>query len=183
MASNDMAAIASDIADPDLQKFLHEGLPYNSEDDKELQNALKVSSEVDMTLAYSSEKIANLENLLLHVLAGENDIEVIDFENDNISAEFIEKAFTFDLLYAILNFELRELDNLMADIQDLTVDALSKISSREHSTELLTGLAGKLHDSENVLKQSQERILEIKIQLAKLQMTSFVFKQNECKSH
>ncbi|KAI3467193.1 hypothetical protein Pfo_023856 [Paulownia fortunei] len=181
MASNDMAAIASDIADPDMQKFVHEGLPYNSEGD-ELQNALKVSSEVDMTLAYSSEKLANLENLLLHVLEGENDIEAIDFDNDDISAEFIEKAFTFDLLYAILNFELRELDNLMADLQDLIVDAFNKISSCEHSTELLTGLASKLHDSEDLLKQSQEHILEMKIQLAKLQMTSFIFRQNEYKT-
>lgn len=176
-----MDAITSDIADPDMQKFLHEGLPYNSEDDGQMQNVLKVSSEVDMTLAYSSEKLSNLENLLLHVLAVENDIEAVNFDKDDLSAEFIEKAFTFDLLYAILNFELRGLDNLMADLQDLTVDALNKMSSYEHSTELLTGLAGKLHDSENVLKRSQERILGIKIKLAKLQMTSFIFKKNEYK--
>ncbi|KAH6807207.1 hypothetical protein C2S51_028315 [Perilla frutescens var. frutescens] len=173
MSNNDMITITSDLADPDMQKFLHE--------DVELQNALKVSSEVDTTIAYASEKLANLDNLLLHVLAAEDDIEAINFENDNISAEFIEKAFTFDLLYAILNIELRGLDNVMADLQDLTVDALNKMSSCQHSTELLTGLAGKLHDSENVLKRSQERILGIKIQLAKLQMTSFIFKNNEYK--
>lgn len=181
MGDNDIITTTSDIADPDMQKFLHEGLPYNSEEDAELQNALKVSSEVDMTLAYSSEKLANLENLLLHVLAAEDDIEAINFENDNIFAEFIEKAFTFDLLYAILNIELRGLDHLMADLQNLTVDALNKMSSCQHSTELLAGLAGKMHDSENVLKRSQERILGIKIQLAKLQMTSFIFKNNEYK--
>ncbi|KAL9149082.1 hypothetical protein ABFS82_12G087400 [Erythranthe guttata] len=172
MASNVVAAIiASDIADPDMQKFLHE-------DDVELQNALKISDEVEMTLAYSSEKLANLENLLLNVLAGENDIEAIDFQNDNISAEFIEKAFTFDLLYAILNLELREMDNVTANLQDLILVALNKISLPVNSKECLT----KLHDSEGLLKQSQERILEMKIQLAKLQMTSFIFKQNEFKS-
>ncbi|KAL8035320.1 hypothetical protein ABFX02_12G090200 [Erythranthe guttata] len=172
MASNVVAAIiASDIADPDMQKFLHD-------DDVELQNALKISDEVEMTLAYSSEKLANLENLLLNVLAGENDIEAIDFQNDNISAEFIEKAFTFDLLYAILNLELREMDNVTANLQDLILVALNKISLPVNSKECLT----KLHDSEGLLKQSQERILEMKIQLAKLQMTSFIFKQNEFKS-
>lgn len=179
MATNGMAVVASDISDPDMQKFLHEGLPYNSESDGDLQNAFKVSSEVGMALAYTSEKLANLENLLSHVLAGEHDIEPTGFEEDNISAEFIEKAFTFDLLYAILNFELRELENLLANLQDLTVDALDKISSCEHSTELLSGIAGKLRDSESLLKQSQDRILEIKIQLAKLQLTSFIFRQNE----
>ncbi|KAL7132618.1 hypothetical protein ABFS83_12G087100 [Erythranthe nasuta] len=179
MASNEVAAIiTSDIADPDMQKFLHEGLPYSSNDDVELQNALKVSDEVEMTLAYSSEKLANLENLLLNVLAGENDIEAIDFQNDNISAEFIEKAFTFDLLYAILNLELREMDNVTANLQDLILGALNKIYLSVNYKEFLT----KLHDSEGLLKQSQERILEMKIQLAKLQMTSFIFKQNEFKS-
>lgn len=172
MGNNDMTVITSDITDPDMQKFVHEGLSDNSEDDVALHNALKVSSEVDMTLAYSSHKLTNLENLLLHVLAAENDIEAVNFEDDNISAEFIEKGFTFDLLYAILSFELRGLDNLMAELQDLTVD--------EHST---NGLGGKLHDSENLLKRSQERILGIKIQLAKLQMTSIIFKKSECKSH
>lgn len=182
MATNDMPVIASDISDPDMQKFLHEGLPYNSENDGDLQNALKVSSEVGMALAYSSEKLANLENLLSHVLAGEHDIEPTGFEEDNISAEFIGKAFTFDLLYAILNFELRELENLLADRQDLTVYALNKISSCQHPTELLTGIARKMQDFESALKFQQDRILEIKIQLAKLQLTSFIFKQNECKS-
>lgn len=178
-----MAAITSDIADPDMQKFLHEGFPYNpeAEDDGQLHNVLELSSEVVMTLSYSSEKLANLENLLHHVLAVENDIEAINFDKDDLSVEFIEKAFTFDLLYAILNFELKELDNLMADLQDLTVDALNKMSSYEYSTDFLTGLAGKLHGSENGLKWSQERILGIKIKLAKLQMTSFIFKKNEYK--
>lgn len=179
MVDNGMTAAASDIADPDMQKSLQEGLLYTSEDDGPLQNALKVSSELDTNLAHSSEKLANLENLLLLVLASENDIEAINIENDNESAEFVEKAFTFDLLYAILSFELRGLDNLMAGLQDLIVDALNKMSLSEHST----GLAGKLHVSENLLKRSQDRILGIKIQLAKLQMTSFIFKKSECKSH
>lgn len=173
--------MTSDVADPDMQKFLLEDLPSNSDHDGQLQNILKVSSEVDVTLSYSSEKLANLENLLLQVLAVENDIEAINFEDDDLSADFIEKAFTFDLLYAVLNFELRGLDYLMADLQDLTVGALNKMSSYEPSTELLTKLEEKLHDSENVLKRSQEKILGIKIKLAKLQMTSIIFNKNECK--
>lgn len=180
MEANHLATIASDTADADIQKVLHEG-PYNSRDVGEIQKALEVSSQVDMTLAYSSEKLANLENLLLHV-AGENDTGSIDMEN-YISAELIEKAFTLNLLCAIINFELRELYNLMVDHQDLIVDALHKISSCEHSIELLTGLASKLHDSEELLKQSQEHILDMRIQLAKLQMTSFSSEQHECKCY
>lgn len=182
MAANDSAASASDIANPDMQKFLLEGLPYNLKDAGELQNALKVSSEVDMTLAYSSDKLANLENLLLHILTGENNIATIDVEDDNISTELIEKTFTFDLLTAILNLELRELDNLMCGLQDLIVDSLHKISSSGQSVELVSGMVSKMHDSEEIVKLSQERVLEIKIQLAKLQMSSIPFKPNGWKS-
>ncbi|KAL0296805.1 UNVERIFIED_CONTAM: WPP domain-interacting tail-anchored protein 2 [Sesamum radiatum] len=67
----------------------------------------------------------------------------------------------------------------MGELQELIVDALRKISACDHATELLIGLVSKLHDSEELLKQSQERILEMKIQLAKLQMTSFSSKQYE----
>ncbi|KAL0372546.1 UNVERIFIED_CONTAM: WPP domain-interacting tail-anchored protein 2 [Sesamum calycinum] len=151
---------------------------YSSNDVGEIQNALEVSSEANMAVERSSEKLANLENLLLHVLPGKIDIGAIDVENNEISAELIEKAFTFDLLYALLSFELRELENLMGELQELIVDALRKISACDHATELLIGLV-KLHDSEELLKQSQERILEMKIQLAKLQMTSFSSKQYE----
>ncbi|KAK4423650.1 WPP domain-interacting tail-anchored protein 2 [Sesamum alatum] len=178
MDENGMAAMQSDISDSDMQKPLNEGA-YNSNDVGEIQNAVEVSSEVNTALGYSSEKLANLENLLLHVLAGKIDIGAIDVENDDVSAELIEKAFTFDLLYALLSFELREMDNLMVDLQELIVDALRKMSACEHSTELLTGPVSKLHDSEELLKQSQESILEMKIQLAKLQMTSFSSKQYE----
>lgn len=182
MAENDSTASASDFANPDMQKFLHEGLPYNSKDTGELQNALKVSSDVDMTLAYSSDKLANLENLLFHILAGENDIGTIDTEDDDISAELIEKTLTFDLLAAILNLELRELDNLMCGLHDLIVDFLHKISSSGQSVELVTVMVSKLHDSEEIVKRSQERVLEMKIQLAKLQMSSISFKPNGWKS-
>ncbi|CAA2977479.1 Hypothetical predicted protein [Olea europaea subsp. europaea] len=181
MTMNDTAAITSDIANPDMQKFLHEGLTDNTKDMEGVQNALKVSYEVDMTLAYSSEKLTNMENLLLRVLLRENDIGSISVEDDNISTESIKKALTFDLLCAFLCSEVRELDNLMGDLQDTIVNALHEISSCGQPTELLTRLESKLCDSEESLKRSQEQVVEMKIQLAKLLMTSFSFKQNECK--
>ncbi|CAA2977477.1 WPP domain-interacting tail-anchored protein 2 isoform X2 [Olea europaea var. sylvestris] len=181
MTMNDTAAITSDIANPDMQKFLHEGLTDNTKDMEGVQNALKVSYEVDMTLAYSSEKLTNMENLLLRVLLRENDIGSISVEDDNISTESIKKALTFDLLCAFLCSEVRELDNLMGDLQDTIVNALHEISSCGQPTELLTRLESKLCDSEESLKRSQEQVVEMKIQLAKLLMTSFSFKQNEWK--
>ncbi|CAI9756134.1 unnamed protein product [Fraxinus pennsylvanica] len=179
MTMNETAAITSDISNPNMQNFLHEGLSYNTKDMEGVQNALKVSYEVYMTLAYSSEKLTNMENL--HVLLDENDIGSISVEDDNISAEPIKKALIFDMLCAFLCSEVRELGNLLGDLQDTIVNALHEISSFGQPTELLTGLESKLCDSEESLKQSQEQVMKMKIQLAKLQMSSFSFKQNERK--
>ncbi|KAL3636161.1 hypothetical protein CASFOL_020708 [Castilleja foliolosa] len=137
-----------------------------------LHQALELSSDVDSTLDRFSEKLMNLENLLSCFLAEENGIVANDFENDEISEELIEKALTFDLLSAMLSFELREVDDLMSRLQDRIVDALRNISSCENSSELLE-IQRRLHGSEELLKQSRDRVLEMKIQLAKLQMTSF----------
>lgn len=179
MEANDSPAF------PLTRSSSHEEIPRNSENVGELiQKALEVSYEADMTLAYSSEKLANLGNLLLQVITGESDFGTIDVEkDDDISAELSEKAFTFDLLCAILNFELKELDNLMVDLQGLVVDALRMMSSGEDKTGSFNGLVSKLHDSEELIKQTKERISEMKIQLAKLQITSFSSKQHECEFH
>lgn len=180
MLGSDATAVVSDIAAPDMQRFSHEGPLYTCEDDEELQGALKAVSQVEMILACSCKKLANLENLL-HVLAGENSIEAINFEDDSIPVEFIEKAVTLDLQNVVLSFELRALHNLLSNPKDMIVNTLHKISSSEHSTELHTRFGGKLHDYEDSLKHSQDRILDMMIQLAKLQMTSFDFKHDEYK--
>ncbi|GFP87271.1 WPP domain-interacting tail-anchored protein 2 [Phtheirospermum japonicum] len=148
----------------DMERYLHE--------------ALELSSEVDTTLDRFSEKLTNLENLLPRFLAEENGIVANDFENDEISEELIEKALTFDLLSAMLSFELREVDDLMGCLQDRIVDALRKISSCENSTELLN-IQRRLHGSEELLKQSRDRVLEMKIQELELERKFKELKQNE----
>ncbi|KAL6577733.1 hypothetical protein OROMI_010061 [Orobanche minor] len=145
---------------------------------KYLHTALEISSELDTTLAGCSDKLEDLENLLSRLFADENHIVSNAFEND-ICIELIEKIFTFDLLSIIINLKLRELDDSMGALEDITIDALCKVSSCQNSTELVTGLVCRLHDSEGLLKHSRDRVLEMKIQLAKLQMNSFSSAQHD----
>ncbi|KAL3636778.1 hypothetical protein CASFOL_019077 [Castilleja foliolosa] len=107
------------------------------------------------SLTLFTEKLSNLENLLSCFLAEENVIVANDFESDEISEELIEKALTFDLLSAMLSFELREVDDLMGRFQDRIVDALRKISC-ENPPELLK-IQRRLDGSEELLKQSRVR--------------------------
>ncbi|KAL3501566.1 hypothetical protein ACH5RR_036015 [Cinchona calisaya] len=149
---------------------------------EEARNAMEVLTRADLDLAYSSHKLVNLENLLMHVLAWQNNVKSV-VEYDNISPEFVEKAMEFDLLNAILNSEVRELDNLMGTIQALVTDARHKTTSCGKLKDLFIIVESKLHDTEESLRQSQDNILEVKMQLAKLQMTSLAFNQNEWSSN
>ncbi|KAM7487549.1 hypothetical protein LguiB_025033 [Lonicera macranthoides] len=163
-----------DVVDPESGKFF-----FDAKGMGEIGSAMEVLTKVDLDLAYSSEKLLNLETLLMHVLVWENDFEAM--AEDDISVDCIEKALTFDFLSAILDSEVRELDNFMGSLQEMILDACHKISSCGHLRELFTVVEDKLHDSEESLKQSQEHVLEMKMKLAKLQMTQVAFNHNDWK--
>ncbi|KAK2976380.1 hypothetical protein RJ640_008090 [Escallonia rubra] len=171
------AAQNIDVGDPELGVFLHEGISSDTKDMGEIGSVMEALTSVDLDLAYSSEKLVNMENLLMHDLAWEIDFEAL--AADDIPVDSIEKALTFDLLCGVLESEVRELGNFMGTLQAQIFDARGKISSCRHLRELFIVVEGKLHDSEEALKQSQEHILEMEMQLTKLQMTSLAFNRND----
>nr|KAJ0211051.1 hypothetical protein LSAT_V11C400165500 [Lactuca sativa] len=162
---------------PELVRF-HEGTITDSKDMGEIGISMEILTKVDLHLAYSSEKLLNLESLLLHILSWENDFEAMD--SDDVSVEFVEKSLTIDLLFSFVDSEVKEFDGSMDLIRVDLVDTHQRLSSCKHLGELFSIVEGKLHDSEDSLKQSQEHVLEMKMKLAKLQMTSFAFNNNEC---
>lgn len=168
--------------DPELREiYTPEGITFDSKDVGEIGSAMEVLTGVDLDLAYSSEKLVNLDKLLMHVMASENDLEAMALDNNNSSIILIEKAFVFDFLSGFLDSEVRELDNFMAALQAVIVDARQKLSVFGHLTELFFVMEDKLHDSEELLKQSREQVLEISMQSAKLQRTLLAFKHNDWK--
>ncbi|GAV59081.1 hypothetical protein CFOL_v3_02614 [Cephalotus follicularis] len=148
---------------------------------QEIENTLKLLTRVDLDLVHSSEKLVNLHVLLMHLLAGETDVQAMALEDNNISETSIEKALIFDLLSGFLDSEVKEVDNFINTLQLEIVDARHKISSCRHLKELFTVLEDKLHDSEESLKQSHEQVLVVKMQSVKLQRTISTFKHEDWK--
>ncbi|KAH0671556.1 hypothetical protein KY289_026049 [Solanum tuberosum] len=179
MAIEELAVRTSDIVDPQVMETLLIENHSSEAKDMEEMSSMEKLSRVDLDLAYSDEKLTNLDNLLMRVLACENEVEAISFENDEISPESIEKVLSLDHLSIILNSEIRQLDNFLGTLQDLVIEARQKIPTRREFSELHVIMENKFHDTEELLRQSKERVLEMKIQLAKLQMTSLAFDQNE----
>ncbi|XP_009611110.1 WPP domain-interacting tail-anchored protein 2-like [Nicotiana tabacum] len=169
----------TDIITPQaMETLVNESLSSEAKEMEEMRSSMEILSRVDLDLAYSDEKLANLDNLLMRILTWENEVEAISFENDDISPDSIEKVLALDHLSSILSSEIRQLDNFIGTLQDLVTGARQKITCRELN-DLHVIMENKFHDTEELLRQSKERVLEMKMQLAKSQMTSLAFDQNE----
>ncbi|KAK4598967.1 hypothetical protein RGQ29_016129 [Quercus rubra] len=158
--------------------YVHLGISSNENGVQEIERSKKILTNVDLDLAYSSEKLVNLHIILMYLLAHENDLQAMALEKNYVSTDSIEKALMFDLLSGILDSEVRELGSFMDNLQADIVDAHNKISSCRHLREFSTKMEEKLHDSKESLKHSQRQILEVKVQLAKFQGTVFAFKSD-----
>ncbi|XP_008797573.2 WPP domain-interacting tail-anchored protein 1-like isoform X1 [Phoenix dactylifera] len=143
--------------------------------------AMAVLTRTELDLAYSSEKLLNLEILLMQVSSRARDFEALTTEYEDISNESIEKAFEFDALSGILNMEVKELDNFMASLQMEIMDAHPKLSWDDHLGESSIKIEEKLRDAEESIKQLQDLVADIRMQSAKFEGT-LAFAHNETRT-
>ncbi|CAH8327086.1 unnamed protein product [Eruca vesicaria subsp. sativa] len=124
-------------------------------------------TKLEMDSAYTNEKLLNLHVLLMHLLACDNDLEGV--ETLDSSAASFEKALTFDLLCGILESELKEVEEVLDEIEVQIVDTSYKLSTCKHTNYIF--MEGKLSESAESLKQSRGQVSEITLQLSQLRRT------------
>ncbi|CAM8950477.1 unnamed protein product [Rhodiola kirilowii] len=157
------------------------GVSPDSKGLKGLSRVMEVMSDVDLDLAYSSEKLLNLHILLTHTLAWD-DFEEIDVKNEGVSEEAIEKALMFDILSGLLKGEVVELERNMIALQVKLVDVQRRIGLCRENGEMFSVLEGKWRDSEESWKQFREKIMEMKLLSAKLQRSLLAVLNKNCKA-
>ncbi|XP_009798663.1 WPP domain-interacting tail-anchored protein 1 isoform X2 [Nicotiana sylvestris] len=119
---------------------------------------------LELELACFSEKLVNLDILVMHVATRESDFEAFSSEKEHTSNDIVEKAIEFDLLSGVLDSEVRELGGLLSSVA-MEIDNVRKIiSSCGRVDETFVLIEEKLHDSEKSLKQSQDHLLELRAQ-------------------
>ncbi|KAK2663162.1 hypothetical protein Ddye_001736 [Dipteronia dyeriana] len=150
---------------------LLEGISSNEEVMGEQGTVGEVVTRVELDIACASEKLVNLNILMMHVATRESDFEAFASEREHILSDSAEKALEFDLLSGIVDSEVRELDKFMAILQADIINDREAIFSYKHSGEPYVEMEEQLLDSENSLKQSLEQISEIKRQSATFQRT------------
>ncbi|RVX06475.1 WPP domain-interacting tail-anchored protein 1 [Vitis vinifera] len=176
----DATASVDDIntSDPEAEgnnMDLHEGISSYGEVMLEVGNATEVLKRVELDLACSSEKLFNLSILTMHVATRESDFEAFASEEEHVLDDSVQKALEFDLLSGILDSEVREVDNFMTTLQKDVAHTHEILSSCENLGGAFMEMEEKLHDSDVLLKQSQDHVSEIRMQSAKFQRTLLCF--------
>ncbi|PQM39418.1 WPP domain-interacting tail-anchored protein 1 [Prunus yedoensis var. nudiflora] len=145
----------------------------------ELRSVGEVFTRVELDLACASEKLVNLNVLMMHVATKESDFEALASKEEKTSVDSAEKAMEFILLSGILDSEVSELDKLMAILQAEITNAQGLLSLYTCLGETFTVVEDKLCDSEQSLKQLQDQISEIRMQSLKFQRTFSCFDGEE----
>ncbi|GFP89938.1 WPP domain-interacting tail-anchored protein 1 [Phtheirospermum japonicum] len=133
---------------------------------RELESAAENLTRVELDLARSSEKLCNLDILVMHVASRENDFEAFGSEEEGGP---VERALEFDLLYGFLDSQVRELEFFLSTLQNEITSSHELISSFKQLGYVLRELEEKFQDCENSLKWSFEHVSDIKTQSANFQ--------------
>ncbi|KAJ4829035.1 hypothetical protein Tsubulata_031541 [Turnera subulata] len=149
---------------------------FNEEQQEVESSTMELLSSIELDLASSCEKLTNLHVLLMQLLAWDDNLEETAKEDSYISATSIEKTLVFDLLCGILDSEVGEVQNFLDNIQVEINNARHKVLSCRCTVELASIMEQKLQSSEESLKKTQEDVLELKMQSAKLRNTFSAFR-------
>lgn len=113
-------------------------------------------------IAFGTEKLLNLDMLVMEIARQASDIEPLMRDPHSISAELVDKAFEFDVLHSIVDSEVSELEKLAVSIQTDIGDAETKALGEEPGSRV----SDKLCTRKESLKQMQDQISDIRTQLA-----------------
>ncbi|CAL5325955.1 hypothetical protein CsSME_00005319 [Camellia sinensis var. sinensis] len=157
-----------------------EGISFSGDIVQGVGTAGEVLTRVELDLACFSEKLVNLNILMMHVATRESDFEAFVSDKEHVLGDSIVKAIEFDLLSGILDSELRELDNFMPTVQTDITNAHEIVTSCKYFGQPVEELEDKLLDSEESLKQSLDQVSEIRVQSTKFQriLSSFGGEEN-----
>ncbi|PKI69871.1 WPP domain-interacting tail-anchored protein 1 [Punica granatum] len=128
----------------------------------DIANAQEALTRIELDLACASEKLCNLNILMMHVATKEGELEAFDsVEEGEKLFELIGKALQFDFLSGFLSSEVRELDSLLNYLKRDILDARQLIPASENLGRDFIEMEEKLCDSEKTLDRLQEQVIEL----------------------
>ncbi|XP_057769786.1 WPP domain-interacting tail-anchored protein 2-like isoform X2 [Salvia miltiorrhiza] len=144
---------------------------------RELGSVAENLTRVELDIACSSEKLINLDILVMHVASRESDFEAFSLVEDHTVEGPMVKALEFDLLYGFLDSEVRVLENFLSALRTEIVSSREVVSSFSLLGD--TFIEDKLRDCEDSLKHSFEQVSDLKEQAADFQRILFASSGDE----
>jgi len=134
---------------------------------------------LEIDLAYSSEKLVNLDHYMTVVSLEDNRFR--EWSQSQISEEDIERDLISDLLFGYIDSEVTELEHGLSILQAKITSAHQKIYPCEgHTEEPNAFQQKKLHQFGNSWKDLQEKVSKMKQHLAQLHRTLSIIRPNDC---
>lgn len=161
--------------EPDPDKIHVNQQEASDRERQEVESTIEALRCTELDLISASEKLVNLHFLLMHLLAWDDNLEETAKENGYFSATFMEKTLVFDFLCGFLDSEVGEVQNFLDNIQVEINNACHKVLSCRHLIEPSSIVEETLHSSGESLKKTQEQVLELKLQSAKLNKSFSAF--------
>uniref|UniRef100_A0A0E0JG34 WIT1/2 N-terminal helical bundle domain-containing protein n=1 Tax=Oryza punctata TaxID=4537 RepID=A0A0E0JG34_ORYPU len=143
--------------------YLRENILLSGEDDRNGESIAEIQTRVDLGIAFGSEKLLNLEMLLMEIAHRATEIEPLMLDAESISTESVKRVSEFDLLHCILDSEVKELEKLVDSIEVDIGNAEKMVDSDEDSA---SEVNSKLQDAAVSLNQMQDLISAIRRQSA-----------------
>lgn len=147
------------------------GVSFSGEVNGELGRAGEVLTRIELDLARTSEKLYNLNILMMHLATEESEFEVLDSERGQKMASSIEKGLECNILSGFLDSEVKELDDFITTLQKETEESQKWIPSSQNLGMSFPELEEKLSDSEKTLEQLREQVFELQAQSSMFQKT------------
>ena len=129
------------------------------DDDRNGGSIAEIQTTVDLGVAFGSEKLLNLEMLLLEIAHRATEIEPLVLDAESISAESVQRVSEFDLLHCILDSEVKELEKLVDSIE---VDIGNGGKMMASDEDPVSEVNSKLRDAAVSLNQMQDLISAIR---------------------
>lgn len=125
---------------------------------------------MELDLAYSSEKLQNLEMLMMQVSDLASDYEILFEGPEELLMESIEKAFQFDILSGYLNSEMKDIESFMSCLLPDVMDVQKKFTKSDHhlNGSLLKIDENLVHAKES-LRNSQDQLADLRKQSDKFE--------------
>ncbi|XP_021303516.1 WPP domain-interacting tail-anchored protein 1 isoform X2 [Sorghum bicolor] len=126
---------------------------------------VEILTRVEVDMAFASEKLLNLEMLVMEIARQATDFDPATLEDESISSETAENAFELDILYGILDAEVKELHNLISSLQA----DIKSIEHQDYEEESGGKVKARMDAVKLSLKQMQELIADIRNESAKFE--------------